>query len=106
VAERELAVRSRLPEGYPQPFLEHVTEPGGAAQHARHIVAQLDGVLAGFVVDVVHMVEAGELGHFRRVQPEQAADCGDGLGRQPAHLTLRNIERRSQRGTRNRITGL
>jgi len=106
VAERELAVGGGLAEGDAQLFFQAAGELARAAQHAGNVIAHLDGDVARLAVDVVHVVEAGELADLGRVEAEQRADLGERGGGEPAVFGLRDIERGPQRGAGDGIAGL
>ena len=57
-------------------------------------------------MDVIHVIEAGELADFGLVQAEQCADLRHYLGWEPTVLTLGNVQCRPQRGAGHGITGL
>ena len=106
MAQRELTVSGLLAEVNVQPLFEQVAQPRRAAQHARHVVADLDIVLPRLVMGVVHVVEAGELADLSHLETEELGHLSqDGRG-QPADLALGDVQRRAQRRAGHGVTGL
>jgi len=93
VVEAVLVVGGRLTVVDAQLLLEGVHTLAGAAQHARHVGADLDVILA-LGLSVEHVVEVDDRTHLGRLEVQHGGQFVLRVDRAVAKLALDHVERR------------